>query len=237
MSENYFIVGLFALALWSFQLAPQVAENWRRQTTKGLSPFLMLSWTLGSLATAIYNIGANIGEKYSILFIIQPNLFMFFSIISWAQCTYYDIDKIRGVLLGIGLTLLVAGFELLGGLLLLHGASGEWPFILLGSMSLTFFAIGYIPQYMEIFTTMKVEGISLVFLSIDILGSVFSIASLAMQQNFEPISGACYIVVFVLDGLIIVLYYVLPWRQYICYQSSPLPSSSKSPGDDVINSV
>lgn len=209
MVESYFAVGIVALVFWSFQLAPQVMENWQRKSTKGLSPLLMLSWTLGSLATAIYNIGAEIGGIYSALFVLQPNLFMIFSIACCAQCAYYEINKTTGVVYGIGLIVLIGGFEALGGIFM-RGISSEWPFLLLGSISLVFFAIGYIPQYITIFSTMRVEGVSLVFLSIDMIGSIFSIASLAMQQNFEPISGACYIVVFVLDLLIMVLYFILP---------------------------
>ncbi len=79
-----------------------------------------------------------------------------------------------------------------------------------GSLSTVFFGIGYIPQFYEIYKTAKVEGISLLFLGIDITGSVLSVVSLALQESFEPVSGACYIVVFVCDVLIVILYYLLP---------------------------
>ena len=85
------------------------------------------------------------------------------------------------------------------------------PYIALGSLSLIFFALGFVPQYIQIYAARTVEGISIPFLMIDMTGSILSIASLAMQKHFEPISGACYIIVFVLDFIIVLLHYLLPF--------------------------
>lgn len=45
------IVSIFALIFWSFQLFPQAYLNYKSSSTDGLSPFLLLSWSLGSVFT------------------------------------------------------------------------------------------------------------------------------------------------------------------------------------------
>lgn len=209
--QAYLIVEIFALCFWSFQLAPQAWDNWRHQSTEGLSSLMMLSWTVGSLATAIYNIGGHIGGPYSVLFIIQPNLFMVFSVICWAQ-TISDqyTNKVVGVASGVILMVVLLVTEVLASIYLLRSNDDNTPFIILASLSLVFFAIGFLPQYWQIYCAKKVEGISILFLMIDMTGSVLSIVSLALQDHFEPISGACYIVVFVFDLIIVMLHYLLP---------------------------
>ncbi len=234
--ENYLIVEIFALVFWSFQLAPQVVENWRRKSTVGLSPYLLISWTIGSLCTAIYNIGGSVGGRYSFLFIVQPNLFMVFSVTCWSQCFYYERQGLQGTLYGCGLIAILAGIEAVGGYFLTLHASLQWPFTLLGVMSLVFFAIGFIPQYYEFYLTKRVDGISLLFLAIDMLGAVLSIVSLAMQSSFDPISGACYIVVFVLDLLIVVLHYLLPVL-YKSVETAEITTERQVGGSMVIDKI
>jgi lipid-A-disaccharide synthase-like uncharacterized protein len=102
--------------------------------------------------------------------------------------------------------------EALGGYYLLHSTftSSDWPFILVGSLSTSLFGLGFIPQYYTFYQSCRVEGISLLFLSIDMTGSVLSIVALALQDSFEPISATCYIVVFVCDLMIVALHFLLP---------------------------
>jgi len=209
--EAYLVVQIFALLFWSFQLAPQAWENHKRQSTEGLSSLMMLFWTFGSLATAIYVIGDNTGGKYSPLFILQPNLFMVFSVTCWTQTVCDQSGNTRiGMWAGLGLTVALLLCDVLGAYYLLQSKDGNAPYVALGSLSLIFFALGFVPQYVQIYTARKVEGISIPFLMIDMTGSILSITSLAMQEHFEPIAGACYIIVFVLDSIIVLLHYLLP---------------------------
>lgn len=209
--EAYLIVEIFALLFWSFQLAPQAWENHKRQSTEGLSSLMMLFWTFGSLATAIYVIGDNTGGTYAPLFILQPNLFMVFSIICWTQTVCHQWSSIRlGISAGVGLTVVLLLCEVLGAYYLRQSSGSNSSYVALGSLSLIFFALGFVPQYVQIYAARKVEGISIPFLLIDMTGSILSITSLAMQKHFEPISGACYIIVFVLDSLIVSMHYLLP---------------------------
>lgn len=230
--QAYLVVEIFALIFWSFQLAPQAWDNWKRQSTEGLSSLMMLSWTFGSLATAIYNIGDKVGGSYSALFIIQPNLFMVFSVTCWAQtiCHQWNSTK-TGLAAGAGLAIILLICEVVGSVYLLRSDDKDGPLIALGSLSLVFFAAGFLPQYWQIYQARKVEGISLLFLAIDMTGSVLSITSLAMQDHFEPISGACYIVVFVFDAFIVLMHVFLP----LVYKPlKPLSELSEDVWDDSI---
>ena len=145
------------------------------------------------------------------MFILQPNLFMVFSVTCWAQTVCYQSGSMQiGISAGVGLTVALLLCEVLGVHYLLQSNDVNAPYIALGSLSLIFFALGFVPQYVQIYSARKVEGISIPFLIIDMTGSILSIASLAMQKHFEPISGACYIIVFVLDLIIVLLHYLLP---------------------------
>jgi uncharacterized protein with PQ loop repeat len=223
------IVEIFALICWSFQLAPQAWENYRRQSTIGLSPSMMLLWSLGSLCTAIYCIGADFG----MLFIFQPNLFLVFSILSYAQCFYYDVSQRSGILYGALLTGFTLVCEVLGGYFLrVHmndsssshdsNSTNYWPFTLLGVLSTICFGIGFVPQLYTIFRAGFVEGVSLPFLCIDMTGSVLSTISLLLQgrHEFQPISITCYVVVFVFDLTIAIMSFYL----------KPPPSASTTLG-------
>jgi uncharacterized protein with PQ loop repeat len=208
--KAFIIVEIFALLFWSFQLAPQTIENWKRQTTIGLSPNMMLLWSLGSLCTGIYCVGGG----FEVLFIIQPNLFMVFSILCYAQCFYYDYGERAGILIGVLFTSFIVICEVLGGYFLkqrminstFSGSTSYWPFDLLGACSTLFFGIGYALQFYTISRTGYVEGISLPFLAIDTTGAALSIAALLLPgQDFQPVSITCYIMTLVCDLTIVIM--------------------------------
>jgi uncharacterized protein with PQ loop repeat len=58
-------------------------------------------------------------------------------------------------------------------------------------------ATGLIPQYSEIIKRKEVVGISLVFLTIDILGGLFSDLSLIFRDHFDVVAAASYTAVIV----------------------------------------
>lgn len=209
MASAAVIVEIFALIFWSFQLAPQLVKNFQIQSTHGLSSVMILCWSLGSVCTGIYNIGAEL----SALFIVQPNLFLAFSIAVYTQCHYYDRPKprrLRAVVIGSSLVLLCAGLETGLSMAIAGCDIDSWPFTLFNVLSLLFFALGFIPQYMEIYSIRGVQGVSLLFMAIDMTGALLSIIALALTDEFQPISGASYIAVFILDGGIVLLSFVLP---------------------------
>ncbi|CAG8536899.1 35597_t:CDS:2 [Gigaspora margarita] len=70
--------------------------------------------------------------------------------------------------------------------------------------------IGYVPQYYEIYRRKAVCGISLIFLSIDMLGFALSALSLAFNPPPYNLSAALYYFsAIALDLIIIILYYFL----------------------------
>ena len=153
------IIGIFALVLWSFQLAPQVYKNYKARSTTGLSPYMMILWSFGSVCTAI----TSIGSRYSALFIIQPNLFLVFSLACWVQCYFYE-NKTRAILYGISMTILLVVIETGVSLVFLSLDLLSWPYMFVNILSLLFFVCGFIPQYLDIYQRKRVAGISLLFL-------------------------------------------------------------------------
>ncbi|KAF9134129.1 hypothetical protein BGW39_008044 [Mortierella sp. 14UC] len=81
--ENVF--GMLGIFLWSFQLLPQVIDNYRAKTTQGLSSSMFILWTLAAVGFGSY---AMI-EGLSIPIIVQPHIFGVFSTVCYLQCFYY----------------------------------------------------------------------------------------------------------------------------------------------------
>jgi hypothetical protein len=48
------------------------------------------------------------------------------------------------------------------------------------------------PQYYEIWKYGEVKGISLLFMTIDLLGGVFSVLSLVFKEHFDVLGGVAY---------------------------------------------
>lgn len=226
-----YAVEVLALAFWSFQLAPQAHNNWRVKSTTGLSSAMMMAWSLGSLCTAMSNIGARLG----ILFILQPNLFIVFSLGCWAQQPYYHRSKQRGVLQGVLAVIFFAGIEVLGALLLLGSSNNDsvnsWPLLLVNVLSIAFFVLGFIPPYREIYKARSAAGISRLFLAIDMTGAVFSVVALSLHPPFGGLAAGCYIAVFVLDGGIMLFSF--------CVQPSALspPARVCTPTEEPLSSA
>jgi hypothetical protein len=266
--EAYAVVEVLALIFWSLQLAPQVRANWLNPiNTRGLSSTMMLCWSLGSLATAIYWVGGtggrsdgqgivvdveaddganqtNVGGQSSddssmdVLFILQPNLFLVFSCLCYGQCIYYrqppqhqplqqdqqherlqlqhpdrhphqridinkdDDDTIIAKSSFIGAIILVTFIvisEVIGGVLL-RRRCGYIPsstdndtcnilFNSLGILSTIFFGLGFIPQFYTIYQAGYVEGVSLLFLCIDMTRAILSILALVLLALNGPSSS------------------------------------------------
>ncbi|KAF9085915.1 hypothetical protein BGX29_001690 [Mortierella sp. GBA35] len=212
------MLGIF---FWSFQLLPQVVDNYRAKTTKGLSSTMFILWTLSALGFGSY---AAI-EGLSIPIIVQPHIFGFFSTVCFLQCYYYGqgpgLSKEEGENLGkrdvplktilaaaAVLFLVLAGLELAAYYATVAGmdhkvkgtlqAAGIIPVILL--------TIGFFPQYVDIFRCRSVVGVSMVFITADAAGSVFSIISLVFRDNFDLLAALNYILVLVCDLFIVGLY-------------------------------
>jgi len=78
-----------------------------------------------------------------------------------------------------------------------------------GIFSSIILAAGLLPQYWEIIKRREVIGISIPFITIDLLGGVFSDLSLVFRPKFDAIAAAAYTVIIVMDGLIIIAAVIL----------------------------
>ncbi|CAE6470783.1 unnamed protein product [Rhizoctonia solani] len=214
-AEN--ILATIGTVLWTAQLVPQVVKSYRDKSTEGLSPWLMFIWALSAWFLGVYAIVQNI----SIPIILQPQLFGALAALSWIQCIYYGSKKSKIFCASLYILFLaaMAGFEV--GISLVVRASviyfyartdragDEWPTRVMGIMSALLIALGLLPQYWEIWKRKEVVGISMLFMSVDMLGGVFSVLSLVFQAEFDSVAAVSYILVVVLDGIVVLAALIL----------------------------
>ncbi|KAG9305588.1 hypothetical protein G9A89_001649 [Geosiphon pyriformis] len=86
----------------------------------------------------------------------------------------------------------------------------EWPETVLGVFPVILLLIGFIPQYYEIYCNKEVQGISFLFLGLDMMGAAISIVSLVFRKPpFDTVASLTYASVFSCDAIIVILYFVL----------------------------
>ncbi|CAE6484962.1 unnamed protein product [Rhizoctonia solani] len=66
-----------------------------------------------------------------------------------------------------------------------------------------------LPQYWEIWKRKEVVGVSMLFMSVDMLGGVFSVLSLVFQAQFDAVAAVSYVLVVVLDGVVVLAALIL----------------------------
>ncbi|KIM22827.1 hypothetical protein M408DRAFT_78446 [Serendipita vermifera MAFF 305830] len=207
LAENIF--GTIGTILWSGQIIPQIYKSYREKTTAGLSGLLMLLWAVSGAFLGVYTIVRNI----NIPLIVQPQVFGALAALSWVQTLYYDPKRSLWVCSLIFLTFVVvfAAFE--AGMVYATRAAIEagnqhvLPFF--GGFSAVLIAVALIPQYIEIYRLKEVRGISLLFMALDIGGGIFSLLSLVFKPEFDGVASLSYIGVIVLDGIIVILQFIL----------------------------
>ncbi|ADV20420.1 integral membrane protein [Cryptococcus gattii E566] len=177
--------------LWMIQNIPQVIKSYREKSTKGLSASLMFIWAVGTVIHGAYIVAQN----FSIPLQVQPQVFAALATVSWCQCMYYGRGySLKSVLaIFIVLCCIFAGFEVGSVYALWAGQRNgvEWPVLLYGYLSAVLLAVGLLPQFWEIYKYREVIGISILFMAVDILG------------------GVSYALVVVLDGIVVLLYFIL----------------------------
>ncbi|EED85670.1 predicted protein, partial [Postia placenta Mad-698-R] len=152
-------------------------------------------WGTAGLFMGIYAIV----QDLNIPLIVQPQLFSALCFLSWTQCQYYGHR--RSKLTCIGLYTICLGF--LGGLqagmiyairhshylrrTIVRTALEAHNDVLLTTPVNT-----YRPQYYEIYKHREVVGISVLFMTIDMLGGVCNDLSLAFKSQFNVIGGVSY---------------------------------------------
>ena len=97
------VFGSLSLVFWSLQLVPQskstgdrsetaltdrtkVWKMYKEKSSKGVSGLMMLIWIGGCALYASYAVAFNL----AVTLIVQPELFLFFALICYGQCIYYE---------------------------------------------------------------------------------------------------------------------------------------------------
>lgn len=198
VAENIF--GTMGAILWTVQLIPQLLKSWRTKSTRGLSPWLVLIWSMAALPLGVYAIV----QDLNVPLIVQPQLFSLLALLSWTQCMYYGRARSRtwcvAVLAG---TLVVYGALETGMVFALRPSyrrgtsAGKAGLRFFGILSSALISLALLPQYYEIYKHGAVIGISLTFMAVDLLGGVFSILSLAFKSHFDATAAVAYSLVVV----------------------------------------
>ncbi|GJE91235.1 PQ-loop repeat-containing protein [Phanerochaete sordida] len=207
VAEN--VLGTLGTVCWMIQLLPQVWKSWREKSTEGLSDYLVLMWSISAWFLGVYAIV----QDLNVPLIVQPQIFGFLSLVSWAQCQYYGRKRPLKVCVALFTIVILcqAGFEV--GMVYAVRPSFRAGNLrgtqFFGIMASTIISLGLFPQYYEIYKYREVIGISIPFIAIDLLGGVFSDLSLVFKSKFDVIAGVAYSLVVVLDGVVIVLALIL----------------------------
>ncbi len=101
-------------------------------------------------------------------------------------------------------------------------AAGIIPILLL--------ALGFMPQYADIYRDRSVVGVSMAFIAADALGAVFSLISLAFRTEFDLLATLNYVVVLVCDLLVVALFvYYNKLNPSLARERAQQRASSKTP--------
>ncbi|CAG8479233.1 8045_t:CDS:2, partial [Paraglomus brasilianum] len=183
--ENIF--AMLGTLFCSFQLVPQAHKNWQCKSTEGLSSNMLLLWAFSSTLFGIYTII----ESLSIPLILQPQLFCIIALFCNVQCLYYDQHvypfdngsmerKFKYGVVFVVRLLVLGAIQAAGviGVKIAEEKEITWPKTTLGIIPTAILLCGFIPQFYEIYHAKMVQGISLIFMALDISGAAFSILSL-----------------------------------------------------------
>jgi len=204
VAEN--VLGTIGTVLWCIQLIPQIWKSWREKSTAGLSQFLVLLWGMAGLPLGVYALL----QDFNIPLIVQPQLFGFLALFSWGQCLYYDKKfSARKAALIAGTVMAVEGGLEAGIYFAVHPSMNQRAIQFFGVLTSVLIALGLLPQYWEIFQRREVVGISIPFITVDLLGGVFSLLSLVFRPKFDALAGVAYSLVVAMDALVVIAAMIL----------------------------
>ncbi|TLD18446.1 hypothetical protein PspLS_10166 [Pyricularia sp. CBS 133598] len=234
------ILGTLGAVCWSVQLIPQIVVNYRRHNTIGLQPSMMMLWAWAGVPLGAYNIT----EEFNIALRIQPQILTLLSLVTWAQCCYYDWKNwslTRCVAVVAPLAAFMAAVQV-ALIFALRAARDEvhltWPSILMAALSAALLAAGVLRHYWDVYLHRSVRGISFIFVGIDAAGDLFSLLSVFFQPKMDVLGVVIYGTELVLWlGLFAAggYYNLMPWVRRRFGSSGPVSprvSSSDTPADD-----
>jgi len=206
------LTAILALILWSVQLIPQIHKNFQSKSTYGLSPWTFLMWAVANILVASNSF---INDVVIPIF-IQPQIFGALSLICLTQCYLYPHqNKPRpiweGGLLFLALLVLFFSIEILWIQFLYYAPMRNevWFSVLFGYIGPVITSLGFLPQYYDIIKLRSTDGISLMFIFLDLSGGAFALVSLSLHDHFELSVAFMYIAVMSLEfGLLLIhIYY------------------------------
>ncbi|ODV94059.1 hypothetical protein PACTADRAFT_34873 [Pachysolen tannophilus NRRL Y-2460] len=180
------VLGTIGTILWCIQLIPQIIYNYRRKNCEGLPPIMLFLWAISGVPFSIYlcSINAEIALQ------VQPQLFTVFCYITWIQSLYYpptSMPRKKIIILGVFVIAVALGLEI--GFIIplkeLYVDKGvTWPTLVFGIIASVLLALGLIPPYFELAKRQgRVIGINFIFLAIDSMGAIFSLASVCVENG------------------------------------------------------
>ncbi|KAH6691268.1 PQ loop repeat-domain-containing protein [Plectosphaerella plurivora] len=214
------VLGTLGAVCWSIQLIPQIVINYRRHHAIGLQPSMMMLWAWAGVPLGVYNIV----QEFNVALRIQPQILTFLSLVTWIQCYYYERkwSVLRALAVVVPIAALMGGIQagLIVALRIAKGSHLEWPLVLMAVLSAALLAAGVLTHYWDIWVHRTVRGISFIFVGIDALGDVFSLASVPFQPRLDVLGMVIYgtelvlwLGVFACGGY----YNLLPWLRAMGY--------------------
>lgn len=160
----------------------------------------------------------NIAEDYNIALQIQPNILIFLSLFTWAQCQHYGkkrpIKLVVFCSIAIGTTLGGIELGLVFALRVANERHQKWAATLMAVVAAVLLAGGVLRHYIDMWRTRSDAGLSLKFALLDASGDVASLVSVIFQPSLSVLGLVIYgseLVIWI--GLIlIVMYFRTPVR-------------------------
>ncbi|KAI9137994.1 hypothetical protein BKA69DRAFT_1094335 [Paraphysoderma sedebokerense] len=179
--------------LWSFQLVPQIYHTYKRKTTYGVNPWVMIIWIVSCAGGTAYALL----QRLSLFIDIQLIFFGTFCGVCLSQHVYYALhySKLKSVLACLGLLLLYSGVTVSCYLVMTTSNSITLTQIIAISATVLL-CLGFVPQYITILKAKTAEGLSVWFLVMDAVGGIFFALSLVFRPGpYDIIAGSQGLVV------------------------------------------
>ncbi|KAM0283746.1 hypothetical protein ACHAQH_002335 [Verticillium albo-atrum] len=186
------VLGTLGAVCWSIQLIPQIVINYRRHHAIGLQPSMMMLWAWAGVPLGVYNIV----QDFNMALRIQPQILTLLSLATWIQCYYYERKWTiaRSLAVVVPVAALMGGIQaaLIIALRIARDREIDWPLTVMAVLSALLLAAGVLTHYWDIWTHRTVRGISFLFVGIDALGDVFSLASVVFQPRLDVLGMVIY---------------------------------------------
>lgn len=154
----------------------------------------------------------NVADDYNIALQVQPNILIFLSLFTWAQCQYYGKKRaLKSVCLvsaAIGISL--GGIEagLVFALRVANERGQKWAATVMAIVAAILLAGGVLRHYVDMWRTRSDAGLSLKFALLDASGDVASLLSVIFQPSLSILGLVIYgseLVIWM--GLIVIVIY------------------------------